>query len=183
MIPGMPIYDSLMGMVVDRMVEGHEMTFGETIALAAEVRAVAEAHPTRYATQDIQLMHCHCATFVVRLGTEGRWWHPGSKTHCDDENPTDVPSTQPVRQIVVGVGGSGLGRTGSVWAVGGGGGGAGGIPPTQAIKHVVGDVEQCAHCHMLIELQQNGPWVHKATGMISCPNLPRGRTATPRVPE
>lgn len=120
---GKPSYDALMQGIFDLANRrgGVDLTVAETIALAAEIRAADETHPTRYATQDIQLRHCHCAMFVVRLGTEGRWWHPESKTHCDDENPVDF--YRPTRQVVVGVGGAGGVRAGSVNPIGSGGSG------------------------------------------------------------
>lgn len=53
--------------------------------------------PPRWSSEDIQLRHCHSATFVVRLGTTGRWWHPGSQTYCEDDAPTEIQPTPPVR--------------------------------------------------------------------------------------
>lgn len=112
--------------------------------VAREIREAGASAPARYATQDIQLRHCHCATHVVRLGDTGRWWHPGSKTHCDDEAPTEIQPTPPVRE-------PGTGRV-----------------------VMVPKARFCRHCASLVKPtpgRQPGPplvWTHVSTGGTHC---------------
>lgn len=67
------------------------------VALAREVRESAALVP--WSSSDVQLRHCLHATYVVRLGAEGAWFHPGSQTYCEDDGPTEIVGTPPVRRL------------------------------------------------------------------------------------
>lgn len=62
--------------------------------IAVELRNGEESAitPERHAPQDIVLRACHHAVPVVSLSPAGRWWHPGSKTWCDDTEPAEFPT-------------------------------------------------------------------------------------------
>lgn len=87
----LPTYDECMSNVAQAIEENHPVEVATAwTMLAREIREAGASAPTRYAVQDVQLRHCQCATYVVRLGTEGRWWHPGSRTWCDGDDPTEI---------------------------------------------------------------------------------------------
>lgn len=140
------------------------------------MRAMGAApSPERYAPQDIVLRACHHAVPVVSLSPTGRWWHPGSKTWCDDTAPADfpeqvrfAPSTTVLddRPAVLADTDTRLRVIGDV--------------PTQVIERPI----DCKHCPDRVERYGIEGWWHTFTHEEACgpsdDGVPRGTYAYPR---